>query len=133
MTPKPITENTLFYGDNLPVLREYIPDESVDLVYHDPPFNSNRSYDVLFKDESGHEADAQITAFDDTWHWGEQAEILYAQLVTDINGKVGRMIGALRSAIGENQMMAYLPFVIPLHRCPFICTGVSFGIQYKHG
>jgi hypothetical protein len=54
MTPKPITKNTLFYGDNLPILREYIPDESVDLIYLDPPFNSNRSYNVLFKDESGH-------------------------------------------------------------------------------
>lgn len=56
MSPKPITENTLFYGDNLPILREYSPAESVDLVYLDPPFNSNRSYNVLFKDESGHEA-----------------------------------------------------------------------------
>jgi len=51
--PKPITQNTLFYGDNLPILREYIPDESVDLIYLDPPFNSNHSYNVLFKDESG--------------------------------------------------------------------------------
>jgi site-specific DNA-methyltransferase (adenine-specific) len=120
MTPKPITKNTLFYGDNLKILREYVPDESVDLVYLDPPFNSNRSYNVLFKDESGQEADAQITAFDDTWHWGEQAEELYSQLVTDINGKVGQMIGALRSAIGENQMMAYLVMMaarlVELHR-----------------
>ncbi len=108
MPPKPITKNTLFYGDNLAILREHIADESVDLVYLDPPFNSNRSYNVLFKDESGQAAEAQITAFDDTWHWGHQAEELYAELVTDINGKVGQMIGALRGAIGENQMMAYL-------------------------
>ena len=60
MSPKPITANTLFYGDNLPILRDYIADESVDLVYLDPPFNSNRSYNVLFKDESGHESEAQI-------------------------------------------------------------------------
>jgi len=60
-----ITQNTLFYGDNLDILREYVPDESVDLIYLDPPFNSNRSYNVLFKDESGSEAEAQITAFDD--------------------------------------------------------------------
>jgi site-specific DNA-methyltransferase (adenine-specific) len=53
MTPKPITTNTLYYGDNLPIMREQIADESVDLTYHDPPFNSNRSYNVLFKDESG--------------------------------------------------------------------------------
>jgi len=55
VTPKLISENTLFYGDNLPILREHIPDESVDLIYLDPPFNSNRSYNVLFKDESGQE------------------------------------------------------------------------------
>ena len=53
MSPQPITENTLFYGDNLPILREYIADESMDLIYLDPPFNSNRSYNVLFKHESG--------------------------------------------------------------------------------
>lgn len=67
--PKPITENTLFYGDNLPILREYIPDESIDLIYLDPPFNSNRTYNVLFKQESGAESEAQIAAFEDTWHW----------------------------------------------------------------
>ena len=60
MPPKPITENTLFYGDNLPILREYVPTESVDLVYLDPPFNSNRSYNVLFRDESGHDSESQI-------------------------------------------------------------------------
>ena len=53
MTPKPITGNTLFYGDNLPILREHIPDESVDLIYLDPPFNSNPCYSVLFGDKSG--------------------------------------------------------------------------------
>jgi 16S rRNA G966 N2-methylase RsmD len=57
MPPKPLTRNTLFYGDNLPILRGYIADESVDLVYLDPPFNSNRSYNVLFKDESGKAAE----------------------------------------------------------------------------
>jgi len=59
--------NTLYYGDNLAILREHIASESVDLVYLDPPFNSNRSYNVLFKDESGKESQAQIAAFDDTW------------------------------------------------------------------
>jgi len=70
MSPKPIITNTLFYGDNLPILRDYIPTESIDLVYLDPPFNSNRTYNVLFKDESGRAADAQVEAFDNTWHWG---------------------------------------------------------------
>lgn len=115
-----ITNNTLFYGDNLPILRDYIASESVDLVYLDPPFNSSRSYNVLFKEEGGQESQSQITAFDDTWHWGHQAEELYAELVTGINGNVGLMIGALRGAIGENQMMAYLVMMaarlVELHR-----------------
>ena len=68
MPPRPISDNTLFYGDNLVMLREYFPDESVDLIYLDPPFNPNRSYNVLFKDGNGMAAEAQITAFDDTWH-----------------------------------------------------------------
>ena len=89
-----IIENTLFYGDNLPILREHIPDESVDLVYLDPPFNSNRSYNVLFRHESGDEAEAQIAAFDDTWHWGPIAEQSYHDLVTDGPAEVSTMIGA---------------------------------------
>ena len=66
MPLRPITSNTLFYGDNRDILREYIASESVDLVYLDPPFNSNRTYNVLFKDESGSESESQITAFEDT-------------------------------------------------------------------
>src|SRR4051812_16080224 len=61
--------NRLFYGDNLPILRRNIRDESVDLIYLDPPFNSNRSYNVLFHSRSGADAQAQIEAFDDTWTW----------------------------------------------------------------
>ena len=64
--------NALYYGDNLPILREHIPDESVDLVYLDPPFNSNATYNVLFKDTKGEEAPAQIKAFTDTWQWPRQ-------------------------------------------------------------
>ncbi len=60
MSQKPIRENTLFYGDNLFILREHISSESVDLIYLDPPFNSNRNYNVLFKDEHGTESEAQI-------------------------------------------------------------------------
>ena len=99
--------NTLYYGDNLKVLREYIKDESVDLIYLDPPFNSNRSYNVLFKDESGM-SDAQITAFDDAWHWGETAERTYQDLIQNAPMNVAQMIGALREFIGANQMLAYL-------------------------
>ena len=87
MAPKPITRNTLFYGDNLPILRERIPDASVDLVYLDPPFNSNRSYNVLFREESGYESEAQITAFDDTWHWNDSAEDAFDPALNAAHGR----------------------------------------------
>jgi site-specific DNA-methyltransferase (adenine-specific) len=101
-------------------MREHIADESVDLVYLDPPFNSNRSYNVLFKDESGHEAESQIEAFDDTWHWNAKTEAVYDELVTVTAGEVGSLVAALRQAIGANQMMAYLVMMaarlVQLHR-----------------
>lgn len=108
MPPKPIIQNTLFYGDNLKVLREYIPDESVDLIYLDPPFNSNRNYNVLFKDERGTDSEAQIVAFEDTWHWNEAAQHTYDELRKQAPDHVTRMIEALHDFIGTNQMMAYL-------------------------
>lgn len=101
-------ENTLYYGDNLEILREHIPNESIDLIYLDPPFNSNRNYNVLFKDESGKESDAQITAFEDTWHWNLKAEETYQHLITKGDERIATMIGAMRQFIGTNQMMAYL-------------------------
>ena len=114
------TENTLYYGDNLKILRDYIQDESVDLIYLDPPFNSNRSYNVLFKDEDGTGADTQIKAFDDSWHWGETAEQTYRDLVQNAPINVGTMIDAMRKFIGTNQMMAYLVMMairlVELHR-----------------
>lgn len=72
--------NHLYYGDNLAVLRDSIADESVDLIYLDPPFNSNASYNVLFKGPSGNDSAAQIEAFDDTWHWNDSAEAAAAGL-----------------------------------------------------
>ena len=98
--------NTLYYGDNLKILREYIKDETVDLVYLDPPLNSNRNYNVLFKDESGAEADSQIMAFKDTWHWVGAAKT-YEDLVLE-GDKVSEMLQAFYGFIGTNQMMAYL-------------------------
>ena len=112
--------NTLYYGDNLDILREYIPDESVDLVYLDPPFNSNRNYSVLFKDESGEESEAQIEAFEDTWHWSETAEETFRDLVTEAPDEVAKAVTALRDLIGTNQVMAYLVMMsarlVELHR-----------------
>jgi len=117
----PITKNTLFYGDNLKILREYIPAESADLIYLDPPFNSNRNYDVLFRDESGQQdSDAQITAFEDTWHWDRKAQETYHELIADAPEHVGKMISALRDFIGANQVTAYLVMMtvrlMELHR-----------------
>ena len=119
--PALISHNTLFYGDNLPILRDYVADGSVDLVYLDPPFNSNRTYNVLFgKEKGGQEAEAQIAAFEDTWHWNQAAEFTYFQLLEHAPAHVAQMIGALRGFIGENQMLAYLVMMaarlVELHR-----------------
>jgi site-specific DNA-methyltransferase (adenine-specific) len=117
---KPITEDTLFYGDNLIILREHIPSESIDLIYLEPPFNSSGNYNVLFKDEHGTESEAQIEAFEDTWHWNLEAEHTYAELLTEAPDHVAKMIELLRDFIGTNQMMAYLIMMtirlVELHR-----------------
>jgi DNA modification methylase len=66
--------NVLYYGDNLEILRKYLPDSSIDLIYLDPPFNSKATYNVLYKEQTGEPSQAQITAFEDTWHWGLESE-----------------------------------------------------------
>ena len=101
-------QNKLYFGDNLGILREHVKDESVDLVYLDPPFNSNTTYNVLFAEKSGEQSAAQITAFDDTWHWGMESELAYRELVTDGPKKLGDMLQAMRAFLGQNDMMAYL-------------------------
>lgn len=112
--------NKLFYGDNLAVLREHIASESVDLVYLDPPFNSNATYNVLFKAPDGHQSQAQIEAFDDTWHWTLSAEQAYAEVMEGPHVEAARMLEAMRRFLGENDMMAYLAMMairlIELHR-----------------
>ena len=89
MVQPSIATNTLFYGDNLPILRECIPPESVDLVYLDPPFNSNRNYSVLFRDESGKHSEAQIEAFEDTSHWNEHAEATFRDIQVSFGQRGG--------------------------------------------
>ena len=120
MAPLTNTKNTLFYGDNLPILREYIANESVDLVYLDPPFNSSRNYNVLFRDESGKDSESQIAAFEDSWHWDQSAENTYRDLIQNYPDRAGPMIESLRAVVGGNQMMAYLVMMaarlIELHR-----------------
>ena len=108
--------NTLFYGDNLQVLREHIPDASVDLVYLDPPFNSNASYNVLFREKSGEDSPAQIKAFTDTWEWTLETERTFEQdiiLHPGTPAAVKDMIAAFRQFIGRNAMLAYLVMMTP--------------------
>ena len=81
MSTTPPPHNALYYGDNLEILRKYIPDESVDLIYLDPPFNSNATYNVLFKAPGGESSQSQIEAFDDTWHWNESAEKAFDEVM----------------------------------------------------
>ena len=112
--------NALYFGDNLDILRQYIADESVDLIYLDPPFNSNATYNVLFRERSGEESAAQITAFDDTWRWSIESELAYQDVVTRQGGKVVELLAAMRAFLGQNDMMAYLTMMaqrmVELHR-----------------
>jgi DNA modification methylase len=111
---------SLYFGDNLDILREHIRDESIDLVYLDPPFNSKRDYNLLFKTPKGLDSDAQITAFDDTWHWGAQAEREFSELLHQPNTDVAEMIQSMRRFLKESDMMAYLVMManrlVELHR-----------------
>lgn len=100
--------NSLYYGDNLDVLRESIASETVDLVYLDPPFNSQATYNVLFRSPSGHSSPAQIEAFEDTWRWGHEAEIAFNQVLHSRNTAAADLLRAMRSVLGDNDMMAYL-------------------------
>ncbi len=108
--------NTLYYGDNLDILRQHVPDESVDLVYLDPPFNSNANYNVLFKEQSGEESPAQIRAFTDTWEWTQEAVRTYEEeIITNpaVPSNVKEMVSSIRQFIGSNAMMAYLVMMTP--------------------
>jgi len=105
-------ENTLYYGDNLDILKRYIPDESVDLVYLDPPFKSDQNYNVLFKEKNGSEAASQIRAFEDTWTWGQDDEAVFADIVTK-GGKVADCLQAFRTFMGPCDMLAYLVMMAP--------------------
>ena len=112
--------NKLYFGDNLHVLREHIAPESVDLVYLDPPFNSNANYNILFKSPEGADSDAQIEAFEDTWHWNDKAEEAFDDVMRSGNSDAFELLRAMRAFLGDNDMMAYLAMMavrlIELHR-----------------
>lgn len=104
--------NRLYFGDNLLVLKEHIADESVDLIYLDPPFNSNANYNVLFKEHDGAQAASQIKAFEDTWRWDENAAQAYYDTV-EAGGKLSETLQAFRKLVGESDMLAYLAMMAP--------------------
>jgi site-specific DNA-methyltransferase (adenine-specific) len=106
MASKPFESNTLFYGDNLDVLRKHFPDECVDLIYLDPPFNSKADYNVLFKEKSGKKSIAQGQAFSDFWTWDPNTEKTYMEIQKDPN--LGDMIRFLHDHLGKNDLMAYI-------------------------
>lgn len=113
--------NALYYGDNLAVMREWIFDQSVDLVYADPPFNSARNFNVLFKHRTGKASAAQVSAFEDTWTWTAESEATFIELVTGgAPPKVADALEGLRKVVGQNDMMAYLvmmaPRLVEVHR-----------------
>ncbi len=112
--------NKLYYGDNLVILREQIANESVDLVYLDPPFNSNATYNVLFKSPTGEVSQSQFEAFGDTWHWNETAERAFDEVLTSGNTDAAEMLRAMLVFLKKNDMMAYLTMMavrlLELHR-----------------
>jgi site-specific DNA-methyltransferase (adenine-specific) len=112
--------NKLYYGNNLTVLRGVFDDESADLIYLDPPFNSQASYNVLFRSTSGEQSRAQIEAFDDTWHWGDEAELAFDGVMHGENTDAAEMLRAMRAFLKENDMMAYVSMMavrlLELHR-----------------
>jgi len=112
-------KNTLYYGDNLNVLHQHVREESVDLVYLDPPFKSEQNYNVLFAEQNGSRSAAQVRAFEDTWRWDQAAAAAYHQVV-EAGGRVSMVMQAFRQALGENDMLAYLammaPRLVELHR-----------------
>ena len=100
--------NRLYFGDNLEIMREHIPDDSVDLIYLDPPFNSNATYNVLFRERGGDRSAAQITAFEDTWHWDIQSEVAFRDVVQNAPPSLSELLQSMRSFLGQSDMMAYL-------------------------
>ncbi len=108
----PNDKNKLYYGDNLEVLDRYVKDETVDLIYLDPPFNSRQDYNVLFAEKDGSQSSSQIHAFEDTWEWNIDAERAYEQIVEQ-GGRVADALRAFRTFLGGSDMMAYLAMMAP--------------------
>jgi site-specific DNA-methyltransferase (adenine-specific) len=134
-------KNKLYFGDNLKILRDYVEDASVDLIYLDPPFNSSATYNVLFKEKSGEEAAAQIMAFEDirqptdsgAWNLpaAGRSEAVYKEIVTTGPRKLADLMQGLLAFLGRNDMMAYLVMMairlVELHRVQSLSSGLTTG------
>ncbi len=111
--------NLLYYGDNLDVLRRHVKEETVDLVYLDPPFKSNQDYNVLFAEKDGTRSASQFKAFEDTWEWNQASAAVYEEIV-EAGGRVSDVMQAFRRFLGTNDLLAYLtmmaPRLVELHR-----------------
>lgn len=114
-----IKNRTLIRGDNLEAMRCF-PNQCIDLIATDPPFNSKRNYFVPYKDDTGHKPDVLVQAFSDTWNWGDAAEEAYNELLIDVGGKVADTISGLRQFLNDTPMMAYLVMmttrIVEMHR-----------------
>jgi len=112
--------NVLYYGDNLEILRKYIPENSIDLIYLDPPFSSKKDYNIIFKEATGELSAAQIKAFSDTWHWDKAAEDTFQDITLNAPPKVAKLIDAIIGGLGRNDVTAYLVMMairlVELHR-----------------
>lgn len=108
-----MAQNFLYYGDNLDILRRYIKEATVNLVYLDPPFKSNQNYNVLFQEKNGSQSKAQIKVFEDTWQWDQEAASTYQEIIETGPEKVSKAMQAFRMFLGDNDMLAYLSMMAP--------------------
>ncbi len=114
--------NELYYGDNLDVLRKYIQDSSIDLIYLDPPFNSQRSYNVIFKDKAGRQPASQVDAFEDTWRWTPNTGKVFDELIhlEYASHQLKQLMLAFKQFLSTSDMMAYLTMMairlVELHK-----------------
>jgi site-specific DNA-methyltransferase (adenine-specific) len=111
---------TLYFGDNLDVLREHVADASVDLIYLDPPFNSKATYAILFRSPDGSKSSSQIKAFEDTWSWNDSSEQAFDDVMGAGRTDVANLLRSMRQFLGDNDMMAYLAMMsvrcLDMHR-----------------
>ena len=108
-------KNLLYYGDNLDILRRYVKDESVDLIYLDPPFNSRRDHNAFFAERADMRVAGRIKAFGDTWRWDRAASAAFQDFTVnqDVPDRAKRVLVGLHNILGQSDMFAYLCMMAP--------------------